>query len=815
MNEKKEPIQRIAPVEITDELRESYLDYAMSVIVSRALPDVRDGLKPVQRRILWSMWETGLNHTAKFRKSANVVGGVMAHYHPHGDSSIYDAMARMAQDFSLRYPLVHGQGNWGSVDGDQPAAMRYTEAKLAKISEHLLLDIEKETVDWKPNYDNSKNEPAFLPAKLPNLLLNGTMGIAVGMATSIPPHNLIEVADGIIYLSEHPDADIKDLMKFVSGPDFPTGGIIYDKKSLEEAYATGKGSITTRGVAQIEEKKNDTFQIVVTEIPYMVNKSDLITKIADLVQNKKIEGIKDLRDESDREGLRIAIDLKQAVPPQKILNQLYKYTELQKNFHFNVLALVDGIQPQILSLKDVLLAYLDHRKLVVRRRTEFDLKKAEERAHILEGLVKALDVIDKVIAVIKKSKDKESANMNLVKIFKLTPIQAQAILEMRLQSLAALERTKIEEELKEKRKIIKELQGILKSPKKILEIITSELEEIKRLFPEGRRTKIVASSLEEFKDEDLIPKEEAIITLSKDGYIKRMPPTNFKAQKRGGKGIIGFDLKEEDFIDQFLAGNTHDNVLFFTDKGRVFQTKIYEIPVSSRTAKGKLIHNYLDIPTNDAISAIVSYPDEEKEERFLVMVTEKGVVKKTPISDFKNVRRNGILAITLKNNDVLKWVKLSSKGDEYIISTYQGQSIRFKEKDVRSMGRTASGVSAMRLKKSDKISGFDVITKDAGKQTKILTILENGYAKQTPIKEYKTQKRGGSGIRTAKVTEKTGGVIATHIVDEEYEEIIALSKKGQMLRTKLADIRTAGRATQGVKIMNLDKGDGLTGIACF
>jgi len=818
IEEKPKSIGRVEDREITDELKESYLDYAMSVIVSRALPDIRDGLKPVQRRILWSMWESGLTASAKFRKSANVVGGVMAHYHPHGDASIYDALARMAQDFSLRYPLINGQGNWGSVDGDSPAAMRYTEAKLSKISEELLNDIEKETVDWQGNYDNTKNEPKYLPAKLPHLLLNGTMGIAVGMATSIPPHNLGELADGIIYLAENPDTDVKELMKFIPGPDFPTGGIIYDRKAIEEAYATGKGAVTIRGVAQVEERKGGSFQIIITEIPYQTNKATLVTKIAELVQEKRIEGIRDLRDESDRDGLRVAIDLKQDSSPQKILNQLYQYTELQKNFYFNVLALTDGLRPEILSLKDILSAYLDHRKIVIRRRTEFDLKKAEERAHILEGLVRALDVIDKIIATIKKSKDKEDAALNLIKNFKLTAIQAQAILEMKLQTLAALERHKLEAELAEKKKLIAELQAILKSPKKIIDIIHKELEEIKKNFSDDRRTKIVASSLKEFREEDLIPDEDAIITLSRDGYIKRMPPTNFKSQKRGGKGLIGFELKEEDLIETFISTNTHDNILFFTNRGKMFQTKVYEIPVAQRTGKGKSIYNYLEIPATEKVSAIVSYPDSDTQEKdkCLVMITKEGNIKKTHLKEFENVRRSGIIAIKLNEGDDLKWVNVSSGNDEIVLSTALGQAIHFKEKDVRQMGRTAAGVRAIHLKKGDEIAGLDIIK--GGKDTKnlkLLSVLGNGYAKQTVIKEYKLQKRGGSGIKTAKVTEKTGKVIATHIINDEIEEVIAFSKKGQALRTKLKDIRIASRATQGVRIMDLEKGDELIGVVCL
>ncbi len=805
---------KIRPQEITQELKDSYLNYAMSVIVARALPDARDGLKPVQRRILWSMWEAGLKHTTKFRKSANVVGGVMAHYHPHGDSAIYDSIARMAQDFSLRYPLVQGQGNWGSIDGDAPAAMRYTEARLSKISEELIIDIEKETVDWDPNYDNSRTEPKFLPAKLPNLLLNGTVGIAVGMATNIPPHNLCELADAIIHLNSFPDAGTKDLMKFIPGPDFPTGGIIYDKKAVEDAYSTGKGAVTMRAVAQIEEKKSGSFHIIITEIPYQVNKSTLLEKIAELVQEKRIEGIKDLRDESDREGLRIVVELKNDASPQKILNQLYQYTELQKNFYFNMLALVDGIQPQILSLREILLIYIAHRKTIVRRRTEFDLKKAEERAHILEGLVKALDVIDKIIATIKKSKDKDAAAVNLIKNFKLTPIQAQAILEMKLQTLAALERQKLEDELEEKRKLIKELTLILKNPKRMVDIINDELETLKKNFPEGRRTKVVAASLKEFREEDLIPNEEAVITFTLGGYIKRLPPTDFRAQRRGGKGLIGFDLKEEDFIDQIISSSTHDNILFFTDKGKVFQTKVYEIPAASRTSKGKLIHNYLEIPQDENVSAIIAYPDSEDIKQYLVMATKNGIIKKTALKDFANVRRTGIIALKLKN-DLLRWVQISSGNDEIVLSTSNGQAIRFKEKDIRPMGRSAAGVKGIALKKGDSVAGLDIIKGGtAMKDTRLLAVMDKGFAKQTPIAEYKTQKRGGSGIKTAKITDKTGVVISTYVV-LDAEEILAFSKKGQALRTKISDVRTSGRATQGVRIMNLDDGDKLMGVVCL
>ncbi len=1205
-------IGKVVKREITDELRESYLDYAMSVIVSRALPDIRDGLKPVQRRILWTMWEDGLTHGAKFRKSANVVGGVLGRYHPHGDVAVYDALARMAQDFSLRYLLINGQGNWGcftkdtkvkltdgrnlnfeeltkeakkgvknytytvnklglisiaeiknprltrkkaeimrvtldneeeikctpnhlfmlrnteykeatqlmpgdslmplyeklsektdrlnregyvliyqpknndwipahhladnynltfkkyhknagrvrhhlnfnklnnnpdnitrmkwgghwqvhyqnavqqhqnpeyrrriaagrnnywanpqnkeyqakllsnrnfknwqnpeyretmrqtlsrvnkeyitrhpekrkefseritktlkrlwqnpeyravmhekiikgdknhttnktgkikflnickeiisknyelnkenyetarneiypygaatlwqtglskyfqnnfnlirqeinknhkiikietqletedvydltidgthnfclaagifvhnSVDGDSPAAMRYTEARLSKISEELLLDIEKETVNWQPNYDASREEPKVLPAKLPNLLLNGSIGIAVGMATNIPPHNLNEVINASIHLISHPKSTTEELTEFIPGPDFPTGGIIHDKKAIIDAYSSGHGPITCRAKAEIEERKAGQFNIIITEIPYQVNKTELLIKIAELVQNKKIEGIRDLRDESDREGMRIVVELKSDANSQKILNQLYQYTDLQKNFNLNMIALVDGIQPQLLSLKEVLANHIAHRKLVVERRAKFDLRKAKERAHILEGLSKALSIIDQIISTIKKSKDRADALQNLVKKFDFTEIQANAILEMRLQALAALERQKIEEELEEKRKLIKELEVLLKSPEKILNVIKDEFLELKKTYGDERRTKIIISGLKEFKEEDLVPQEEVIITLSQSGYIKRVAPATIRVQHRGGKGLMGSEVSDEDFITHFISANTHDNILFFTNKGRVFQTKVYEIPVGSRTAKGKLIQNFLEIPADESVSAIVSYGTQNA---YLVMATRDGVIKKTSLEDFKNIRRTGIAAITLQKSDQLKWANLSSGKDEIILATSKGQAIRFKESQLRPTGRSASGVRAIRLKINDFVAGFDIIKtsdlpdRQAGKQKaasdKLLIVTKNGFAKQTLINQYKVQSRGGQGIKTSKVTPKTGPITSARIITDE-EEVLALSIKGQIIRTKIADIRTASRATSGVRIMKLKEGDKVAGIVCL
>ncbi|HVM76814.1 MAG TPA: DNA gyrase subunit A [Candidatus Paceibacterota bacterium] len=799
--------------EITKELSESYLDYAMSVIVSRALPDVRDGLKPVHRRILWDMWDSGITASAKTRKSANVVGQVLARYHPHGDSSVYDAMVRMAQDFSLRYPLVLGQGNFGSIDGDSPAAYRYTEAKLTRIAEEMLFDIEKETVPWMPNYDATREEPMVLPGKLPNLLLNGTLGIAVGMATSIPTHNLNEIVDAILHLAENPDATSEDLLEFVKGPDFPTGGIIYDKKAIKDAYVSGRGAILTRAKAEIvEQKAGKQFDIVVTEIPYQVNKSELIKTIAELAQEKKIEGIRDLRDESDREGMRIVIELKNDVPPQKVLNALYKHTDLQKNFNMNMIALVSedgGLVPRLLTLRDILVEYVAYRKEVIRRRTQFDLKKAEERAHILEGLAKALNSIDRVIATIKKSKDKEDAHMNLVKGFKFSDIQATAILEMRLQTLAALEHEKIEAELKEKKALIEELKLILKSPAKIVKIIKDEITELKNKYGDERRTQVVARAPDAVSDEDLIQDEGAIVTVSGGGYIKRLPPDTFKSQRRGGKGIIGSEVADEDFLSHFFSARTHDNVLFFTDRGRVFQTKVYEIPQATRTSKGRAIQNFLELPADENVSAIVNYSAKGEQKKYLMMVTTHGVIKKTPLADFANIRRTGIIAISLKKGDHLKWAALTTGTDQVILATRQGQSIRFDEKQVRPMGRTASGVRAIKLKKSnDEVAGFDIINK--GEEAMFLVVMEHGFAKQTSLKEYKTQSRGGSGIKTAEITPKTGPLISAHVVLDQ-KEIFAVSAKGQMIRTELGAVRKTGRSAQGVRIMNLKEGDRLAG----
>ncbi len=792
---------------ITDEVQQSYLDYAMSVIVSRALPDVRDGLKPVHRRILYSMWNTGLKSGGRFKKSATVVGEVLGKFHPHGDSAVYDSMVRMAQDFSMRYPLVWGQGNFGSMDGDSAAAYRYTEAKLAPIAEEMLYDIEKETVDFVPNFDGTHKEPVILPAKLPQLLLNGTMGIAVGMATNIPPHNLGELADAIVYLIDNPKADIEALMKFIKGPDFPTGGIIYNEKDIREAYSTGRGKIVTRAKAGIVEVKSGVFQIIVNEITYATNKATLIAKIAQLVKDGKINGIKDLRDESDKDGVRIVIELKKDTYPQKILNKLYSTTDLQKNFNVNMLALVNGIEPQVLNLKSILDHYIEHRRIVIVRRVQFDLKKAKERAHILEGLKKALDHIDAVIETIKKSATKELAHKNLVNKFKLSDIQAEAILEMKLQTLAGLERKKIEDELKEKKKLISQLEALLKSQIKILSLIKKELLEIKEKYGNERKTKVMRGKVGEFKEEDLIPNEEAIITLTQNGYIKRMISSSYHVQKRGGKGVIGAVAKNNDAIKQVDAILTHDNLMFFTNTGKVFQIKAHEIPQSHRTAKGQAIVNFLQLSSNEKVTEMIAF-NKDDNYKHLFMATENGVVKKSSLKDFESVRRSGLLAIKLSKEDKLRWVKPTTGRDIISITTAAGQAIKFKESDVRSMGRNASGVRGIKLKEGDKVVGMDAVLRDQ-KGNQLMVITENGYGKRSDLSLYKIQKRGGSGIKTAKVTAKTGKLISANIVnvDDIDGDLIITSEKGQIIRIPLKSISVLGRATQGVRVMRPSAGD--------
>lgn len=805
----------IQPRRITKEMEESYLSYAMSVIVSRALPDARDGLKPVQRRILYSMWNLGLKHSAKFRKSATVVGEVLGKYHPHGDSAVYETMVRMAQDFSLRYPLVHGQGNFGSMDGDSAAAMRYTEAKLNAISEEMLFDIDKKTVDWMDNYDATRKEPVFLPAKLPQLLLNGSMGIAVGMATNIPPHNLNELVDGISHLIDNPEASIEDLLEFVKGPDFPTGGFLYNQKDIVEAYTAGRGGVVTRAKADIIEKKSGQFEIVITEVTYQTNKANLIQKIAALVKTGKIDGIKDIRDESDKDGVRIVIELKKDAYPKKVLNKLYQSTELQKTYHLNMLALVNGIEPRVLNLKSILEEYVKHRKDVVTRRTKFELNKAKARAHILEGLKKALDHINEIIKTIKKSPTKEKAHENLIKNFNLSSLQAEAILEMKLQTLAGLERKKIEDELEEKRKLIKKLESILKSPQKILNIIKKELSELKEKYGDERKTRIFKKAVDSFSQEDLIANEETIISMTEDGYIKRVAEDTYRSQRRGGKGVIGGNVKEGDEVDKVLAAMTHDNLLFFTDTGKVFQMKVYELPMSSRTAKGNAIVNFLQIGPKEKITSLIAIPVESKAQH-LIMQTEKGKIKKTSLKEFENVRRSGLIAIKLNSDDSLGWVNTTAGDDEVVIVTTRGQSIRFSEKNVRPMGRSAAGVKAVKLKKEDLVVSMSVIKKEIVKDCQVLVITENGYGKRTDINKYKRQSRGGSGIKTANLTQKTGNIIASHIIEKEIikeKDLIVSSNKGQIIRIALDNISLLGRATQGVRVMRLKKEEKLAASA--
>ncbi|OGL73898.1 DNA gyrase subunit A [Candidatus Uhrbacteria bacterium RIFCSPHIGHO2_02_FULL_57_19] len=815
----QEPKKNIGAVRlrpITEEMQESYLDYAMSVIISRALPDVRDGIKPVHRRILYAMWSIGLKSGAKFRKSANVVGEVLGKYHPHGDASVYDALVRMAQDFSMRYPLISGQGNFGSMDGDAAAAMRYTESKLSPIAEEILTDIDRDTVDFQPNYDGSQKEPKVLPGKLPNLLLNGTVGIAVGMATNIPPHNLTELCDGINLLLDGSDATVLDLMAHVKGPDFPTGGLIYNVKDIQAAYATGRGPIVMRAATEIVEEKGGT-RIIVSEIPFQVNKATLLEKIADLVREKKLEGIRDLRDESSKEGVRIVIELKKDAYPKKVLNRLFLSTDLQTTFHLNMLALSDGIQPRVMNLKTILEEYIRHREVVIRRRTSFDLARAKDRAHILEGLRIALLHIDKIISTIKKSQDRDEAKKNLMGKFKLSELQAVAILEMRLQQLANLERIKIEQEYKEKKDLIKELEAILSSPKRIRGVIRTEVAEMKKKYGDPRRTKIVAHGVKEFSAEDIIPNEPTVVMITRDGYIKRLPPDTFRKQARGGKGVIGLTTKEEDEVEQLFSTVTHADLLFFTTRGRVFQLKAYDVPLASRTSKGTALPNFLELSPGEKVSAVLAMTDA-KEAKYLVMATRGGLIKKTELSDFGNVRRSGLIAIKLKGDDLLLWVKPSTGGDEIAMVTAQGQSIRFSEKNVRDMGRAASGVRGIRLKKrGDQVIGMDVVAPELVKKDmlELFVVSASGFGKRTNLKEYRIQGRGGSGIKTMNVNPKTGHIVGGYVANAKDErDLMVISKKGQVIRIPFGSIKTQGRTTQGVRVMRFkDPKDSVASVA--
>ncbi len=834
-------IGKIEPREITEEMRESYIDYAMSVIVSRALPDVRDGLKPVHRRILYTMYEMGLRHDAKFRKSATVVGETMGKLHPHGDAAIYDALVRMAQDFSLRYPLVQGQGNFGSIDGDPPSAMRYSEVKLSKIGEEMLRDIERNTVNFADNYDGTRKEPLVLPSPIPNLLLNGSLGIAVGMATNIPPHNLSEVCEALIYLIDEPKATTEDLFKFIKGPDFPTGGQIFDRKDILQAYSQGRGGILTRGTAEIgEEEESGRSQIIITEIPFQVVKSTLIEKFANLVSEKRLEGIKDLRDESDKDGMRIVIELQKGVIPQRVLNQLYKFTDLQKFFHLNMLALVEGIQPRVLNLAEFLSYFISHRKEVVYRRTKYDLEKAKERAHILEGLHKCLAQIDAVIKTIKNSKNREDAQNNLIRRFKLTLIQANAILETKLSALAKLERKKIEEELKEMWAKIKEFTTILKSPQRIKTVIKKEIALIKENFGDERKTKVISQKPGEISLVDLVPQEETIITLTQGGYIKRLNPKTYKLQKRGGKGILGMKTLQDDVVKHFLSAKTHDSLFFFTDWGKIFRTPVYEIPEGQRVSRGRGLLNFLEISPQEKVLSIfpLGKEDAEKEIKYLLMATKQGLVKKTLLSEFENVRRSGLIAIKLKQGDLLRGVQKSNGEEEIILATKKGKSIRFKEKEIREMGRAAAGVRGIRLGKGDEVVGMDVIKNQKStlrlrsglmvskaepskiknqklEKNYLLVVMENGYGKRTDLKEYRLQKRGGVGIKAAKITSKTGDLLASKVLAGDEEDLIVISQRGQVIRIQISQISKLSRGTQGVRIIKLEEGDKVASATCI
>ena len=797
---------------ITTEMRESYLDYAMTVITARALPDVRDGFKPVHRRILYAMLEAGLSANAKTRKSATVVGDVLGKYHPHGDASVYDAMVKMAQDFSMRYPLIIGQGNFGSIDGDGAAAYRYTEAKMSKLAGEMIRDIEKETVDFRPNYDNTKQEPSVLPAAIPNLLLNGTLGIAVGMATNIPPHNLREVCDAAIHLIENPEATTDDLLQFVQGPDFPTGCIAFNQTDIKHAYGTGRGGVVVRGNAEITEGKKGDYEIIITSIPYRVVKADLITKVADLVHEKKLEGVRDIRDESTKD-IRIVIELKNNAHPQTVLNYLYKHTQLEETFHYNVVALVDGV-PQTLSLKALLEYFIAHRKEVVTRRTKYDLRIAQAREHILLGLKKALDHIDEIIALIKKSKDVDDARAQLMSKFKFSELQANAILEMRLSKLASLERKKIEDELKEVQALIEELTALLKSEKKLMELIKKEIREVVEKFGDDRRTKIVKRGATILSAEDLVADEDSVLVLTQGGYIKRTNPAEYRRQKRGGVGVVDLDTKEEDFVTQFLTASAHSDLLFFSDRGKVYQLKMYDLPEGRRATKGKSIMNFISLEQGEQITSILAMPKEKKaaEGLTLLMATKDGTVKKTSADKFREVRRSGLIAITLDRGDSLISAQFVRKGDSVFLVTAKGQSIRFDEKDVREMGRQAAGVRGIKLGGGDSVVGSGVVPKSA--KGELLVLSSTGYGKKTKLDEYKVQGRGGSGIKTMSITAKTKQLVGGAVI-LGGGELVAMSKKSQTIRTGLDEISTLSRATQGVRVMKMREGDSVASFVIF
>lgn len=796
---------KVIPISIEEEMKRSYLLYSMSVIVGRALPDVRDGLKPIHRRILYAMSELGLTPDKPHRKSATIVGEVMGKYHPHGDAAIYETLVRMAQDFSHRYPLIDGHGNFGSIDGDPPAAMRYTEARMAKITLKLLADIDKETVDFVPNFDESLKEPTVLPARFPNLLVNGSSGIAVGMATNIPPHNLGEVIDAVIMLIDKPDASVKELMTVIKGPDFPTGGLIMGRDGIREAYTTGRGAIKMRARARIETSSSGKTRILVTEIPYQVNKARLIESIAELVRDKKIDGITDLRDESDREGMRIVIELRRDANPNVVLNQLYKHTQMEDTFGVIMLVLVDG-QPRVLNLKETLHYYIEHQKEVVTRRTRFELARAEERAHILEGLKIALDNLDAIITLIRESRTPEVAREGLMKKFKLSEKQAQAILDMRLQRLTGLERKKIEDEYVDVIKLIAKLKGILADEKRVLEVIKEELLAIKEEYADPRRTEIAAAATK-LDVEDLIAEEDIVVTLTHQGYIKRLPLTTYRSQRRGGRGVTGMSTKEEDFVEHLFVTTTHEYILFFTDKGKIYSIKAYEVPEASRQARGTAVVNLISLSPGESIRAVIPIR-EFADDKYLVMATRQGVIKKTALSMYDNARRSGVIAIDLAEGDDLVSVKLTSGDEELIIVTAQGQSIRFKEEEVRPLGRIAHGVKGISLAKGDTVVGMDVVRDGCD----LLVVTANGFGKRTPLAEYRLQSRGGKGIKTLKVTPKTGPAADVKVLTGD-DELMIISAEGIIIRMNAADIPQQGRSTQGVRVMKLEPGDKVVSVA--
>ena len=850
------PPQNIGKIEnapLVEEMQRSYLDYAMSVIVSRALPDVRDGLKPVQRRIIYAMSQQGLHHTSRYQKSAAVVGEVLKNYHPHGDAPVYEAMVRMAQDFSMRYPMVDGQGNYGSIDGDSPAAMRYTEARLSAIADELLRDINKDTVDFTENYSGTTDEPVWMPTVVPNLLLNGAQGIAVGMATQIPPHNLGEVIDALIYMIEHPakpesskpqkeektksgtepldtpgtpdtldtslklgqsveelkqetyyqsSATVDDLMQFIKGPDFPTGASIYDITEFQAAYATGKGRVVMRAKAEIEEARNGRFDIIITELPYQVNKAVLIAKMADLVKDKKIEGISDLRDESDRRGMRVVVELKRDAKPQSVLNNLYKFTSMQSVFNVNMVALSDGV-PHLMTLKRILGEFIHHRQIVITRRSEFELKEAKAREHILEGLKIAVDNIDEVINTIRKSKDADEARGRLMDRFKLSEIQSTAILDMQLRRLAALERQKIEDELKLVRELIAYLEDLLAHPEKVLKVVKDELKKIRDRYADDRRTRVYKQKVGEFSEEDLVADEQTIVTVTQGGYVKRQLPSTFRTQARGGKGVSGITTKEEDAVSHIFLTRTLDSLLFFTDKGRVFQIKVWEIPEASRVAKGQAIVNLVNVEQGEKITAILTHRSKDNI-KFLFMCTKQGNVKKTPIEEYANIRKNGLISIKLDKGDTLGWVIPTSGNDDVVIVSYQGQSIRFKESQVRPTHRDTSGVRGVMLEKGDEVVSMNLVNDPAGL---LLVVMENGLGKKTPISSWKVQGRGGSGIKAAQVTDKTGKIVTAELINKDHDTLVMTSNKGQLIRMNIKDIPTLQRQTQGVILMRVRAGE--------